>query len=67
MALFLNNDDQEKSITASEAIDALEQRIRQMARGDGIRRLRVDNLIPTSRLEEFCSFSSSEGGMREPG
>ncbi|NIO07428.1 MAG: ornithine cyclodeaminase family protein [Deltaproteobacteria bacterium] len=38
-----------------------------MARGDAIRRPRVDNLIPTNRPDEFFSFSSMEGGMREPG
>jgi ornithine cyclodeaminase/alanine dehydrogenase-like protein (mu-crystallin family) len=67
MPLFLNNQDQEQSITAREAIDSLEEGIRQLARGDGIRRPRIDNLIPTSRPDEFFSFSSMEGGMRKPG
>jgi alanine dehydrogenase len=65
--LFLNNDEQARAITAAEAIDVLEQGIRQMARGDALRRPRIDNLIPTSRPDEFFSFSSMEGGIREPG
>ncbi|HEX9880698.1 MAG TPA: hypothetical protein VGB25_10930 [Candidatus Binatia bacterium] len=67
MALFLSNQDQEQSITAHEAVEALENGIRQLARGDGIRRPRIDNLIPSKRPDEFFSFSSMEGGMREPG
>ena len=64
MAVFLNNQEQEQSITAKEAIEVLEEGIRQMALGDAIRRPRIDNLIPTSRPEEFFSFSSMEGGIR---
>ena len=67
MALFLSNQDQEQCITTQEAIEALEDGIRQMARGDGIRRPRIDNLIPSKHPDEFFSFSSMEGGMREPG
>ncbi len=67
MALFLSNQDQEQCITSQEAIEALEDGIRQMARGDAIRRPRVDNLIPSKRPDEFFSFSSMEGGMKEPG
>jgi len=63
----LDNQDQERSITAKEAIEALEDGIHQLARGDAIRRPRIDNLIPTRRSEEFFSFSSMEGGVREPG
>lgn len=67
MPLFLNNEDQERSISAKEAIEALENGIRQFAKGDAIRRPRFDNLIPTRRPDEFFSFSSMEGGIREPG
>jgi alanine dehydrogenase len=67
VVLFLNNADQARSITAAEAIEVLEQGIRQMARGDALRRPRIDNLIPTSRPDEFFSFSSMEGGIRDPG
>ncbi len=67
MALFLSNQEQERSITTQEAIEALESGIRQMARGDAIRRPRIDNLIPSKRPDEFFSFSSMEGGMKEPG
>lgn len=67
MPLYLNNRDQEQAITAKEAIDALEKALRQFAKGDAIRRPRFDNLIPTRRTGEFFSFSSMEGGVREPG
>lgn len=67
MPLFLNNTDQAKSITATEAIAVLEDGIRQLARGDAIRRPRIDNLIPTDRPGQFFSFSSMEGGIRYPG
>lgn len=67
MPLFLSNEDQERCIKSAEAIDVLENAIRQFARGDAIRRPRIDNLIPTSRPEEFFNFSSMEGGTRDPG
>lgn len=67
MPLYLSNLDQEQAITAKEAVDALENGIRQFAKGDAIRRPRFDNLIPTRRSDEFFSFSSMEGGIREPG
>lgn len=67
MPLYLSNRDQEEAITAKGAIEALENGLRQFAKGDAIRRPRFDNLIPTRRSEEFFSFSSMEGGIREPG
>jgi ornithine cyclodeaminase/alanine dehydrogenase-like protein (mu-crystallin family) len=67
MAIFLNNDDQEKSITPESAIDALTRGIRQLAKGDALRRPRVDNLIPTENSENYFSLSSMEGGIRDPG
>ena len=67
MALFLNNDDQEKSITAEGAMEALSEGIRQLARGDALRRPRIDNLIPTENPENYFSLSSMEGGIRHPG
>ncbi|MBI4488696.1 MAG: ornithine cyclodeaminase family protein [Deltaproteobacteria bacterium] len=67
MPLYLSNQDQERAITANEAINVLENGIRQLAHGDAIRRPRIDNLIPTSRPDECFSFSSMEGGMRDPG
>lgn len=67
MPLFLSNQDQEKAITAQEAIDALEKGIRQFAKGDAIRRPRIDNFVPTRRSDQFFAFSSMEGGIREPG
>ncbi len=67
MPLYLNNNDQERCITPREAIEALENGIHQFARGDAIRRPRIDNLLPTSRPGEFFCFSSMEGGIREPG
>lgn len=67
MPLFLSNEAQEKAITANEAIDALEKGLRQFAKGDAIRRPRIDNFVPTRRSDQFFAFSSMEGGMREPG
>ena len=67
MPLYLNNQDQEKAIAPKEAIEVLENGIRRLARGDAIRRPRIDNLIPTRRSDEFFSFSSMEGGIRDPG
>jgi alanine dehydrogenase len=67
MPLYLSNQDQERAITVREAIEVLENGIRQLAHGDAIRRPRIDNLIPTSRPDEFFSFSSMEGGVRDPG
>lgn len=67
MPLFLSNQDQEKAITAKDAVDALEKGIRQFAKGNAIRRPRIDNFIPTRRADQFFGFSSMEGGIREPG
>src|SRR5215813_5054618 len=67
MPLFLSNQEQEKAITAKDAVDALENGIRQFAKGNAIRRPRVDNFIPTRRADQFFGFSSMEGGIREPG
>jgi len=41
MAVFLNNDDQEKSITPESAMDALTHGIPQLAYGDALRRPRI--------------------------
>jgi alanine dehydrogenase len=67
VAIFLNNDDQEKSITAESAMDALTRGIRQLAKGDAMRRPRIDNLVPTENPENYFSLSSMEGGIRDPG
>lgn len=67
MPLYLSNRDQEQAITAREAIEALENGIHQFAKGDAIRRPRIDNFIPTRRTDQFFAFSSMEGGIREPG
>ena len=67
MTLFLNNTDQMQCLSVVEAIDGMESGVRQMARGDAIRRPRIDNFLPTSRADEFFCFSSMEGGIREPG
>ena len=67
MTLFLNNSDQMQCLTTAEAIDGMESGVRQMARGDAIRRPRIDNFLPTSRTDEFFCFSSMEGGIRDPG
>ena len=67
MPLFLNNEDQAQCITPAEAINAMENAVRQLARGDAVRRPRIDNLLPTARSDDFFSFSSMEGGIRNPG
>jgi ornithine cyclodeaminase/alanine dehydrogenase-like protein (mu-crystallin family) len=67
LPLFLNNHDQERSITVKEATDAIADGLRQFANGDAVRRPRIDNFLPTSRPDEFFCFSSMEGGVREPG
>ena len=67
MPLFIDNQNQEKSITPIEAIEALEHGVRQFARGDAIRRPRIDNLLPTANPDEYFCFSSMEGGIRDPG
>lgn len=67
MPVFLNNEDQEKCITPKDAIEALEHGIRQFARGDAIRRPRIDNFLPTVDPDEYFCFSSMEGGIRDPG
>jgi len=51
MPLYLSNRDQEEAITAKEAIEALENGLRQYAKGDAIRRPRIDNFIPTRRAD----------------
>ena len=67
MPLFLSNTDQEQAIGAADAIEALENGIRQFARGDAIRRPRIDNFIPSPTPDHFFAFSSMEGGIRDPG
>jgi len=67
MPLYLNNADQERSIQAIDAVNAMERMLRQFSRGDAIRRPRIDNFLPTTRQGEFLCFSSMEGGSRAPG
>jgi ornithine cyclodeaminase/alanine dehydrogenase-like protein (mu-crystallin family) len=67
MPIFLTNIEQEQCITPIEAVDALQNGLRQFAIGDGIRRPRIDNILPTERPGEWFNFSSMEGGIRDPG
>jgi len=67
MPLYLNNDDQQRSTRAIDAVNAMERMLQQFARGDAIRRPRIDNFLPTTRADEFLCFSSMEGGSRAPG
>ena len=67
MPLYLNNDDQRRATSIPEAIEAMERMLRQFARGDAIRRPRIDNFLPSTRADEFFCFSSMEGGSRAPG
>lgn len=52
---------------AIDAINAMENMLRNFAKGDAIRRPRIDNFLPTDREDEFLCFSSMEGGSRAPG
>jgi ornithine cyclodeaminase/alanine dehydrogenase-like protein (mu-crystallin family) len=67
MPLYLSNDDQRRATSIPEAIEAMERMLRQFARGDAIRRPRIDNFLPSTRAGEFFCFSSMEGGSRAPG
>jgi ornithine cyclodeaminase/alanine dehydrogenase-like protein (mu-crystallin family) len=67
MPLFISNDEQAQCIAVPEAIDVMADAFRQCARGDAVRRPRIDNFLPTSRPDEFFCFSSMEGGIRSPG
>lgn len=67
MPLYLNNQDQERSARAIDAINVMERILRQFAHGDAIRRPRIDNFLPTLRADEFLCFSTMEGGSRAPG
>lgn len=67
MPLYLSNQDQERSLVAADAVSAVEQILKKYAKGDAIRRPRIDNFLPTTRPEEFLCFSSMEGGSRGPG
>jgi alanine dehydrogenase len=67
MTLLLNNQAQAQAVTMRDAIGALENGLRQLARGDATRRPRIDTLCPTSRPEEFFCLASMEGVIREPG
>lgn len=67
MVLFINNEQQQQSIEIPEALESLKNGLKQFAMGDGIRRPRIDNLIPSKREDEFFCFSSMEGGFRYPG
>lgn len=53
MPLYLNNDDQERSTRVIDAINAMDRILQKFARGDAIRRPRIDNFLPTSRGDEF--------------
>ena len=67
MPLYLNNHDQRRAISIPAAIEAMERMLGLFARGDAIRRPRIDNFLPSTRQDEFFCFSSMEGGSRAPG
>jgi hypothetical protein len=46
MPIYLDNYNQRLAITSHEALEVLEHVIREFARGDALRRPRIDNLIP---------------------
>lgn len=62
--LLLNNQELESVLDMRSSIEALFQGLKAYARGDAARRPRVDIFAPTSRAEEFASFSSMEGIIR---
>jgi ornithine cyclodeaminase/alanine dehydrogenase-like protein (mu-crystallin family) len=64
MPIFLTNEEQAACITPGEAIDAMAEGSKQFSFGNAIRRPRIDNYLPTSRLTEHFCFSSMEGGVR---
>src|SRR6185503_12716649 len=65
--LYLSNDDQERAISIPSALEAMERMLAQFARGDAIRRPRIDNYLPSTRPDEFFCLSTMEGGTRAPG
>jgi alanine dehydrogenase len=67
MPLLLNNDDQERSITPLEAVDAIEHGYQMWRQGDAIRRGAVWNILPTTRPHEILLFGSCEGGLKGDG
>lgn len=67
MTLFLNNADQIQCLKVANAVERLNDGLRQWAMGDAVRRPRIDAFLPTGRANEFFCFSSMDGGTREPG
>lgn len=67
MPLILNNDDQERCITAAEAVDAIEHGYALWERGDAVRRGGMYLVLPTSQPDQFLKLLSMEGGLRGPG
>jgi hypothetical protein len=62
MAIFLNNEDQEKSITPESAMDALAHGIRQLAEGNALRRAAAAKMERgkerrDERVRRGCSFA----------
>jgi len=60
--LLINNADVARVLTMRDTIDALEQSYRDLARGEGVCRPRIDIRIPTSDASRTYQWGSMEGG-----
>lgn len=58
---ILHNEELEYVCGMGDCVDALYEGIKAYARGDACRRPRIDLLAPTSRPEEYSSFSTMDG------
>ena len=67
MPLFLNNDDQRSCITPTEAVEAIENGLRRLALGDGIRRPRIDNAFHAAAPDLFWSRIPGRKDRGNPG
>jgi ornithine cyclodeaminase/alanine dehydrogenase-like protein (mu-crystallin family) len=61
---LLNNEEIEAVCDMGSCVDALYRGLRAYSRGDAARRPRIDLLAPTSRAEEYASFSTMDGIIR---
>ena len=60
--LLINNSDVARVLNMRDTIDALEESYRELARGEGVCRPRIDIRIPTSDPAKTYQWGSMEGG-----